>query len=400
MNRKDKLPAFVTYGWCRSAYAVVWSLGQRGIDVHVGDASQLAMSRFSRYCKSFTKLPEFFIEPEKYFDEVCKALKKTGAKVLFPAHEDIGIFSKYHKSLPPDVLVVIPDFASYTLAEDKLEILKIAEQVGCPCPHTFPVTSFSKLTQFADNLDWPIVIKTRVGNSAKGVRIAHDHEDLITKTKNLITQYKLTEDRWPFVQEFLPGDAAGVCLLYDHGKCIAAFTEKYLRCKEPGKFGTSTLRETYDNKDLINCAIKVMDKLKWHGVAHLDFIEDKNKCFKLIEINPRLWGALALAIFSGVDFPYLWYLTAISTNSDDLKNSKISNVKCRWIVGDCLAFMERLRHKRFMEAIKVFCPKTNCYHDDFNLKDPVPVLFEALDYLIKFYKAGSSLNPVIENMIR
>jgi hypothetical protein len=59
MNRNKFPPAFVTYGWCRTAYTVVQSLGQKGIDVHVGDASPLAMSRFSRYCKSFTKLPVF-----------------------------------------------------------------------------------------------------------------------------------------------------------------------------------------------------------------------------------------------------------------------------------------------------------------------------------------------------
>jgi len=69
---------FITYGWCRSSYAAVQSLGKRGVDVHVGDASTFAMSRYSRYCKSFTKLPDFFLEPDKYFESICHATKMWG----------------------------------------------------------------------------------------------------------------------------------------------------------------------------------------------------------------------------------------------------------------------------------------------------------------------------------
>ena len=36
--------------------------------------------------------------------------------------------------------------------------------------------------------------------------------------------------------------------------------------------------------------------------------------YKLMEINPRIWGSMPLAIVSGVDFPYLWY--KIATDKD------------------------------------------------------------------------------------
>ena len=32
---------------------------------------------------------------------------------------------------------------------------------------------------------------------------------------------------------------------------------------------------------------------------------------KLIEVNPRFWGSLALAIYAGIDFPYLLYKLAM-----------------------------------------------------------------------------------------
>jgi len=396
----NNLPVFVTFGWCRSSYAVVWSLGRRGIDVHVGDASALAMSRFSRYCKSFTKLPNFFIEPERYFERVCEALKRTGAKVLLPGHEDVGIFCRHRDDLPSEVRIALPEWDCYRIAEDKFAVLDVAQQAGCPVPHTTKVASLAELKDMTRTTTYPIVIKARTGNSAKGVRIVHDKDEQADMFKELVQTFGLFHERWPIVQEFLPGEAAGVCVLYDHGRCVVSFAERYLRCKEQGKFGTSTLRETYDNHQLISNAISIMDKLEWHGVAHLDFVADKNGEFRLIEINPRPWGALALAMFSGVDFPYFWYIAAINEYKLDLSKLQKKKIKCRWVLGEGIALVDLLKKRMFIDAFKIFWPQWRCYYDDFSLKDPLPLLFEALDYFVRFIKWRGSSNPVIDGMIR
>jgi predicted ATP-grasp superfamily ATP-dependent carboligase/ribosomal protein S18 acetylase RimI-like enzyme len=392
--------AFVTYGWCRTTYAVVLSLGRRGIDVHVSDASSVAMSRYSRYCRSYAKVPDFFVEPDSYFEATCEAIRKTGARVLLPCHEDVGIFCRRKKELPEGVLTSLPDWDSYCVAEDKFAVLDVAAQAGCPTPLTTKVESWTHLEDLSGSMGWPVALKTHIGNSAKGVRIAHNREELLAKFKDLVETFQLPRERWPFLQEFLPGDAAGVCMLYQNGRCVTSFAERYLRCKEPGKFGTSTLREPFENQQLVSRAISVMDKLKWNGVAHIDFVADKNGDFRLIEVNPRLWGALALSMFSGVDFPYLWYLTATGEPIDKLVVSKYPPIKCRWIVGDCLAFMELTKRGMLAEAMQILLPRRRCYHDDFVLSDPLPFPFELTDYVAKFLKSGGSVNPVTGGMVR
>jgi predicted ATP-grasp superfamily ATP-dependent carboligase/ribosomal protein S18 acetylase RimI-like enzyme len=391
---------FVTYGWCRTTYAVVLSLGRRGIDVHVSDASSTAMSRYSRYCKSYVKVPDFFTEPDNYFNATCEAIQKTGAKVLLPAHEDVGIFCRRKNELPAGVMTSLPDWESYRLAEDKLAVLEVASQVGCPIPATTKIDSWDHLEKVSKSLDWPVVLKTRIGNSAKGVRIAHNREELLAKYKELVETFRLPQERWPFLQEFLPGEAAGVCMLYQNGRCVTSFAERYIRCKEPGKFGTSTLREPFDNPQLVSQATAVMDKLKWNGVAHIDFVACKKGQFRLIEVNPRLWGALALSVFAGVDFPYLWYLTAMGEPIDGLAGSKYPPIKCRWIVGDCMAFMELVKRGRPADSMKILVPQLKCFHDDFVLTDPLPFSFELMDYVAKFLRSGGSVNPVTGGMVR
>ncbi len=109
----------------------------------------------------------------------------------------------------------------------------------------------------------------------------HNRNEFLAQYRYMVETFHLSEGRWPVVQEFLPGEAAGVCVLYQNGRYVAGFAERYLRCKEPGRFGTSTLREPFNDKQLISRAISVMDKLKWHGVAHLDFVADKDRRLKI-----------------------------------------------------------------------------------------------------------------------
>jgi predicted ATP-grasp superfamily ATP-dependent carboligase len=395
----EKTPnVFVTYGWCRSSYAVVASLARKGIKVHVGDASGLAMSRFSRYSKSFSKLPNFFLEPENYIDALVEAIERTCSDVLLPCHEDIGLISRYQDKLPSHIKVAVPDWAAYQLAEDKFALMNIAAKSGCPAPSVHEIESVQQLEKLAEELIWPVVIKTRIGNSAKGVVIASSKQELIKKFNNLIETYHLEEDRWPFIQEFLPGKAVGVCALYNRGQKVACFAEEYLRCKESARFGTSTLRKTYLDDQVVEQALSVLDSLKWHGLAHVDMIQDRNGVFQIIEINPRPWGAMALAVYAGIDFPWLWYQVATEQSTDNPPNPK--DIHCRWLLGECMAAGERIKHGRFKEGIDILKIYPGCCHDDFSIRDPLPLLFEMLDYMSKFIRSGGSTNPVIENMVR
>jgi predicted ATP-grasp superfamily ATP-dependent carboligase len=392
-------PVFVTYGWCRTAYAVVRSLGQKGIEVHVGDASPLAMSRFSRYCKSFTKLPDFFAEPDAYFEQVCMALKKTGAKVLLPSHEDVELIIKSRDKLPSDIMVAVPDYEMWDTAEDKLKYVDYVTKNGCPVPKTFCISSREELEKVESEISFPVVIKTRMGNSAKGVRVAKNKEEFYGHFFDLVETYKLPSGRWPIIQEYVCGQKVGVLGVYNKGKHVASIVFDIKRSKGASNFGTSTYRVTIDDPVTKQQAINAMESLNWHGVVDMDWLRDADGKAQLIDINGRLGGATALTVFSGMDLPYLWYLVAID-EQDIPSVTTYANIKARWIIGDCLGFLDSLKQGKFVESLQFVMPQWRCHHDDFCLSDPLPFVFEALDYLKKFIKGGGSTNPVSEGMIR
>lgn len=392
-------PAFVTYGWCRTAYTMVCSLGRRGIDVHVGDPSPVAMSRYSRYAKTFTRLPEFFEEPDAYLKALSEALSRTGAKVLFPCHEDVELVIRGRDKLPADVRVAVPDLDMWTTAEDKSLYVEHMAKVGCPVPRTFNVHFKEDLDLALNALTAPFVIKTRIGNSAKGVRIAQTREEARREFFALIDSFGLPPERWPTIQEFVGGEKIGVLGLFAHGQHVSSIVFEIRRSKGAGNFGTSTFRIVIDDPVTKANAIRAMESLNWHGVVDMDWLRDQNGTARLIDINGRLGGAAALTYISGMDMPYLWYRVALGEREIPENEIRIG-AKARWILGDTLGFLDSLRKGQWRECIDVLTPEKGCRHDDFKPCDPVPFLFQALDYLWKFVAAGGSLNPVKGNMVR
>ncbi len=76
--------------------------------------------------------------------------------------------------------------------------------------------------------------------------------------------------------------------------------------------GASTLREAVANAAIAQAAQRFFDAIGWHGLAMCEFkVCPETGTFWFVEVNPRLWGSMALATSAGVEFPYLAWLCAM-----------------------------------------------------------------------------------------
>jgi hypothetical protein len=107
------------------------------------------------------------------------------------------------------------------------------------------------------------------------------------------------------VQERIPkeGDSLGVSALFDENSRVkAAFVHRRLR-EYPITGGPSTLRESVSRPEILELGLSLLKALDWFGVAMVEFkMDPRDDTPKLMEVNPRFWGSLQLAISSGVHF--------------------------------------------------------------------------------------------------
>ena len=84
----------------------------------------------------------------------------------------------------------------------------------------------------------------------------------------------------------------------------------------------------YFRKEVFDFGKLILDALKWHGVAMVEFKKEilTNKLY-LMEINPKFWGSHDLAISSGINFAKEYILISNNKFSNNFKNLKFLPIK-------------------------------------------------------------------------
>ena len=187
----------------------------------------------------------------------------------------------------------------------------------------------------------------------------------------------------PIIQEYVKGEGTGYYGIYNDGKRIAYFMHERIH-EYPITGGASTLAKSVYNADLEETGNRVLEGMKWHGVAMVEFKRDsKAGSLKLMEINPKFWGSLELSYKAGINFPYLAYLLAM--NKPIPESSYQTEVYFRWTLPyDVLWywFASRENRKQFKALKEKVTINSNIHWDD-----PATIFFNFVFTILKLFKA-------------
>ena len=387
--------ALVGYAWCRTGYAVIRSLARLGLRVAAADSTRWGMGQCSRYAAARYVHANPQTDPEQFTADIVQILKKCKAHFYLPGHDEGELVVRYRDRLPQGVVVPLHDYKTIVLANDKMKTAQLASDLGLPVPQIIPYQNLSELEKTLTKLDKPVVIKLRRGSGAKGTFYAAGSEEALSTVNRLIEQYGLSSERYPVVQERVWGEGWGVSCLYWNGKQIASFTHRRLREKTTTG-GTSTLRESMHNQSMETYAHKLLSHLHWHGLVMVEFKwEPTRKQSWFIEINPRLWGSIALPIACGVDFPAMTYIAATEgvEEARKLYHGYSNGIVARWYLGDLILGASLLANYHPLSALRLLLPGKEDVYDDLFWDDIGATASEFISYLVRFIKFRST-NPL------
>ena len=130
------MSVIVTNAKNRIAYAIVKSLGEKGVEVYTADFVPLSMSFASRFSKGHFLYPSPFREQEAFIESIIKNIGRLGADVLIPVFEETFLVSKYKETVSRHVRMAIPDYEQILVAHNKDRWLPIAQRLNIPVPRT------------------------------------------------------------------------------------------------------------------------------------------------------------------------------------------------------------------------------------------------------------------------
>lgn len=341
------MTAFVTDGNQRASLAVVRALGRAGIPVVVGEAETRSLAGSSRFCTKTITYPKPETDKEGFLQRVIEELKNPSYRVVIPITDiTLRLLSSVRSTLPPGIRIPFPSSAHIERAQDKRQVLLLAQQLGIPCPKTHILPEGENLQELPEGISFPAVVKPRVSRFFRcgrwvsaPVQYALDPESLIEIFRKVHSQIPD-----PLVQEKLEGDGRGVFLLVWNDELKAAFCHRRLREKPPSG-GVSVYSESVRlDEKLVEKSLALLRALEWQGVAMVEFKTDRRDGqAKLMEVNGRFWGSLQLAIDAGMNFPLILYRLATGENVVPRLDYKIG-IRTRWLLGDLDHLWIRLAH--------------------------------------------------------
>lgn len=357
------MKVLITDGNFKHTLAAVRSLGKSGADVTVLSHISISISFFSRYCHHHAIAPDPEKDPQ-FADFLLDYVRKNRFDVLLPvSFAAVMQVSRIRAELEKHVHIALADAAALEIAGSKDQTIQFAEKIGLAIPRTWYPSTEDDVQAIAQEVSYPAVIK---GSEESGfVRYANAPGELAEK-------YRMIAEHSPVIQEYITGEGYGFFALYNHGKARAIFMHRRIR-EYPVTGGPSAVAQSIDDPALKEAGLHLLDSLKWHGVAMVEFKKDaKSGRFVLMEINPKFWGSLGLSIEAGVDFPTLACRLSLDGDIEPVCKYK-TGVYYRWLLPADI-FHVMTNPGAFPQFIRDFGDRTMRY--DIDMHDPAPTLVQ------------------------
>jgi protein-tyrosine-phosphatase/predicted ATP-grasp superfamily ATP-dependent carboligase len=296
--------------------------------------------------------------------------REAGYSLIIPSTEgSLRPFMLLPESDPLRKKAVLASNAALESTLDKSLTLQVASSVHLPVPKGLLITSEDSIPLCSA---FPVVLKPvssqiHAGDRIKQVQPLPAGDDL--ERRELL--HDMLRDSAVLQQELVPGHGVGIAMLYNQGKRVWFFGHERLH-EGSGRDGLgsgSTYRRSIKpDPEMLRRATDLLDKLKWHGIAMVEYKVSDDGKYWFMEINPRLWGSLALAIDAGVDFPYGLLCLATGQSIPAQPDYKIGYTT-RWLIADLDWLRHRLLHRpdtgAAKEILKLVRPIFGCESWDY-----------------------------------
>jgi len=303
-TRRDHRKVLVLGHDTRAFLGVVRSLGRAGICVHVAWYLPGGVALRSRYIRRAHELPPFSESDDAWKAALANLLEREQYDLVVPCGDaPVTALQSHREVFEPHAKLCVVNDEAYALFCDKFKTLAHAESVGVPTPRETIAHTKDEARQALADYGLPIVLKPNTSHhphdmfAKRMVRKAYTEDQFLRLWSNMTKQGPVS------VQENLIGRGVGVELLALRGEPLLIF--QHIRIHEPLHGGGSSYRKGVAVRaDLLDASLKLLRPLSYTGVAMVEFkVDPLTGRWAFLEVNPRFWGSLPLAIASGANFP-------------------------------------------------------------------------------------------------
>jgi predicted ATP-grasp superfamily ATP-dependent carboligase len=376
-------------GQVNPAVTAVRSLGRAGHRVMVGSSARWSKAGWSRFASGSFTYPSAQNGTQEFAARIAALAAEEQGTFVLPITEKTVMALSEHRSLIDAAggVMVMPDHLTMLKAYDKAQTTRVASSIGVDAPRTCLINDEDDARRVGAEFPYPAVLKARTSVELVRGSVAPTARPLYARnSEEFLNAYRELHRRAARViaQEFIAGEGVIYCLLLCRGELRAEFAYRRLRSVHPTGWGAS-LRVSVPADGLRPSSLKIIRALDpgWTGLASVEYRLRADGTPFFLEVNPRAWNSLALAVYAGVDFPRM--LAEIAEHRDVAPHPGYpAGVACRWWLGDLRRLLyvwsgvsssyPAQTQGRLSALMDFLRPVPHVFHDNFTSSDPLPEL--------------------------
>jgi predicted ATP-grasp superfamily ATP-dependent carboligase len=316
----------------RAALPASRALRNDGWTVGVGSTGPDGLATRSRAVSHTHSVPPASAGGATLVAAVNGAIAECGYEVVFSL-DDMGVLALSSHRDELDAAFPYGKHMGVARAFDKLELMREAQRVGLTVPHT----EHAGELEFEGFGAGPLVIKPRLTflDGVNGHIRSRVVPDVAAARECVHAMRDAGAD--PIVQERLEGNLMAFTALTNRdGQIVARLQQVSDRIWPPGAGISARAHTVAVDERLAAGAARLLEALGWYGLAQLQFIRDHDGAPRLIDLNGRFYGSLALALAAGVNFPAIWARMATGQPVHRAPEARVG-ARYQWLGGDVRA---------------------------------------------------------------
>lgn len=372
----------------QSALSLIRSLGRQGVAVTAGAHAPRSLGMLSRYSDDAYVHPDPNRTRDRFIQHLIGYLSRHDYSVVFPVVDHTSVILARNKTAIERIgtTVATEEWKVFQRAFDKGLFFEMIDSLEVPIPGTLVPSSVEEVATFAEDIEYPVVIKprakSRLTEDGYTVDLVGDENyagspgELREIYRRIVQRHEPADGQYPLVQEYIPGTTTTTVTLADRGELLAYFQEERLRTY-PSSGGNSALLAALHEPTMLEYAGRVLGCLEWTGPAMVEFMRTPDDEFYVIEVNGRYWGSLPFAITSGVDFPWLHYLQLHGIDPSpyvEYGDYRTNIVQRRLFYEDVKWLVENLKDGKVSVMIPFLRAFKEARHTFVDTEDPIPTV--------------------------
>ncbi|MCF6743362.1 hypothetical protein E9529_03570 [Blastococcus sp. KM273128] len=313
----------------RGALAAVRALDRAGWHVGVGSPDADGMVAASRSCRETHDVPRPRGHLGDFVAAVQEAVTRGGYDVVFGSGDDwMAALAHCAEAVPAVVAHPPADVALAAL--DKAGLTRRAADAGLPVPSTSLATP-----EALDGWAGPVVVKCRAHWQPGLRRQLRIEARRYPDADRARARVRLLEEAGleAVLQEPVDGEMEALVGLVHDGRLLGRVQQRALRLWPTPSGVTSRAVTVPVDEELAGAATRLLAGLGWSGLVQLQFLRDDDGGLRLIDLNGRFYGSLALASAAGPNLPDAWARQALGLPLPPLPDGA-TGVRYLWTAGD------------------------------------------------------------------